>query len=340
MENSQRDRIISALSAETSELRMDGVSRAVEFVLAQRLRDIVDLLDAEQVIVGALTSESLGRIITRHVAPGWERYSAGARSSGVLIGELVPAPAQAEIQRLITTTRPPRFEWVRDAVDATLLRRLLSPVFGSVLANFVKRLPIPGVGPTSGGAASGSSESGGFAERLTRGVQKRTGKLVDVGRSAMGGFGAELEKRLQAAARDFGGAALELFRDALEERMRSKDGQALVQEIAEHAVARIMKTSAAEVQADLDALPIGEVLKFVPDIVAHAVTHDFVRHTVQGDVRAYLEAEGERPLHDLLAELGLLDGARRLLTSHGSDLARRFFASSAFEEWLGRVLTA
>jgi hypothetical protein len=340
MEPSQRDRILRALSADGSELRADGVARMLDLVLDQPLKDVLDLFAAQQALLGALTADNLRRIATRHVAGGWERYGNAARNSPVTLGDLVPPAAQGEIQRLIATTRPPQVAWVRGAIDAGLLRRLLAPVFGSVLANFVKRLPIPGVGTASGTGSTSNSDGVGFAERLTRGVTKRTGKLVDVGRSAMGGFGAELEKRLQTAARDFGGAALELFREALEERLKSDEGRALVQQISEGAVTKIMSTSLAEIQLDADALPVDGILALTPDVVAHAVRTEFVRGIVEGDLRAYLEVEGERPLRDLLDELGMLDGARAVLLPAIDQLARRLFESARFAEWLDRVLEA
>ncbi|HEY6561621.1 MAG TPA: hypothetical protein VI072_30330 [Polyangiaceae bacterium] len=339
MESSQRDRILRALSADSSALRADGVRRMLDVVLEQPLKNVLDLCAAQQALLGALGTDNLRRIATRHVAPGWERYSEAARSSPVRLGELVPPAAQAEIQRLIATTRPPQVAWFKSAIDAGLLRRLLAPVFGSVLANFVKRLPIPGVGAASG-TTNSNPDAVGFAERLTRGVQKRTGKLVDVGRSAMGGFGAELEKRLQTAARDFGGAAMELFREALEERLRSEEGRALVQQITENAVTKIMSTPLTEIQKDADALPVDGILGIVPDVVAHAVQHDFVRGIVEGDLRAYLEIEGDRSLRELLDELGLLEHARGLLQTSMDQLAQRLFESPAFGEWLERVLEA
>ena len=174
MEPSQRDRILRALSADGSELRADGVARMLDLVLDQPLKDVLDLFAAQQTLLGALTTDNLRRIATRHVAAGWERYGNAARSSPVKLGDLVPPTAQGEIQRLIATTRPPQVAWVRGAIDANLLRRLLAPVFGSVLANFVKRLPIPGVGTASGTGSTSYSDAVGFAERLTRGVTKRT----------------------------------------------------------------------------------------------------------------------------------------------------------------------
>jgi hypothetical protein len=337
-DESQRDRIIQTLAAETSELRRDGIALVANFLLDQPVQDVIDLFVVRDIVMRALTAENLARIATHHLKPGWQRYSQHASGSEHRIGELVPDDARPKIERLITKTKPPKLRWVRRAVDPALVRKLFAPVFADVLATFVRRLPIPGVSGAETSPGEASRESRGFAERLTRGVQRRTEKLVEASRQAMGGLGAELERRLQTAARDFGQSAMELFAEALQDRVKSREGRQLLQQISEQAVRRILETSLGEVQKDADALPINEILDLVPEIVAHAAPHGFVQRVVDKELSAFLSVEGERTLRELLTELGILDEARRTFETRADALARKLLVSGGFADWLARAL--
>src|SRR5206468_3292871 len=106
-------------------------------------------------------------------------------------------------------------------VDAALFRRLFAPVWTNLLLSFAKRLPLPGMG--GGGGAAGGGAAGavgrgvsGIAGRITRSAKEQAERLVDAGKSVMGGLGTEVERRLQAAAKDFSDSAAEVFREALE----------------------------------------------------------------------------------------------------------------------------
>jgi hypothetical protein len=339
MAEPQRDRIVRALSGEPSPLRQEGVHILLDHVLATKLAELVDLDEAHAIVVSALTRENLERIVDRHVLPGWKRYSAHALASEETVGALVPDPARDAIVDIVRNLKRPEARWLEGAVDPVLLRRLFAPVWTSVLVHFARRLPLPGMGGAGPVSAVGRGV-GTFAERITKSVQERAEKLVDAGRTVMGGLGAEVEKRLHAAAREFSEGAAGIFREALRERLESEEGQELVAQIGRQIVDHVLVTQIAELHEDATRLPVERVLEVVPHIVGHAAPRAFVRDAVRAELRAFLALEGERRLGEVLEELGILDEFRKLATRKIDEVVRGFVTSPAFAAWLGRLLDA
>jgi hypothetical protein len=291
-------------------------------------------------VIDALTEENLARVIERHVAPGFQRYLAAAVVSGELVGALVPDPARDGIRSVVRKSRLPRGEWTTGLVEPALIRKLFAPVWVQLLLAFGSRLPLPGMGGASGAAAAAARGMGGIAGRLTRSVQERAEKIADAGRSVMGGLGAEVEKRIQAAARDFSDGAADIFREALGDRLKSPEGRALVEQIAGQVIDHVMTTKISDIQKDLDAIDVAGILDVVAPIVAHAAPRAFVRNLVTAEVRAYLELEGNRTLAETLTELGALAEVREMVLKRSGSVARSLFASPEFGEFLGRLLDA
>jgi len=331
-----RDRILRALTAEVSPLRDEGARLAVDHVLGRKLTELVDFEEATAIAVRALTGENLARAIERHIQPGFRRYVAATETSGEVVGALVPDPARAKIRAVVQNSKLPQGKWAEGLVDPALLRKLFGPVWVQLLLSFGTRVPLPGMGAASGAAAAVGRGMGGIAGR----IKERAEKIADAGRSVMGGIGAEVEKRIQSAARDFSDTAAEIFRDALRDRLKSREGQELVAQISEQVIEHVMTTSLAAIQKDVDAIDVDGIFGVVPDIVAHAAPGPFVRGLVNGEVEAYLALEGQRTLSDLLAETGVLAETREATIRRASLVARGLFASPEFEEYLGRLLGA
>jgi hypothetical protein len=339
---STRDRIVEALSAEVSPLRDDGVALAVDYVLDLKIADVVDLQKVHGIVLPAFTKENAARIVARHVRPGYDRFTATVEKSEEAVGGFVPDPAR--IRDIVAKSRLPHAEWAKGMVDPVLMRRLFAPVWANLLLNFAKRLPIPGVGTAASGAAAAASGAargvGGIAERLSRTVQGHAEKLVDASRSVMGGLGAEVEKRLQSAARDFSDGAAGLFREALRDRMKSHEGRELIAQISAQVIDHVMVTKLADIHKDAKYLPVPDILDLGGEIAAHSASRAFIRDLVAGEIRAFLDAEGARTLREQLTELGILDATRDEVLAQANRVARGFFTTPAFGDWLGRLLDA
>ena len=336
----QRQRIVEALSAESSPLRDQGVSLMVDRILDTPIAELIDLREVSSVVLEALTVANLETIIQRHVVPGWERYDAHARDAEHAIGSFVPDDARANIVSMVVAGRGPKGKWLKGAIDPILLGRLLAPVYQHLLMSFAMKLPIIGGGQQSVG--EGGKGKGGLAGRLTRGVQKRAEKLVDasvnVARSVSGGLGVEMERRLQETVKEFSEGATKLWSKALRDRLRSDEGRKLVEKITNQVTSHVFETKIPDFHDDVQRLPISDILATAPSVIAHGATHEMVRAIVEHEIEAFLELEGTRSSRELLAELGVLDQVLASTRRQVDGFARSVFESEAFAEWLDALL--
>jgi hypothetical protein len=334
-----KDRVVQVLTAGESPLRDELVAMLVDHALDRELAEFVDFTAGRRVVVGALTRENLSRIFDRHVLAGFERYTDRVVVAPETLGDLVPDVARARILNLIKHGPMPRAVWARKMVDRTLLAKLFAPVWATLFTSFARRLPIPGLSAVTS-ATAGSAMASGIAGRLSRSVQERAEKLVDKGRSAMGGLGAEFEKRVQAAAKEFSDGAAELFREALEARLKSDEGRALLSQITDKAFAHLMDAKLVELHEDAKHANVAEILGASAEIVGHSVTTSFIASTIDEEVAAFVESQGRRPRREDFAELGALPDVRSVAIAQLSDVARSLFATPAFADWVHRLLSA
>jgi hypothetical protein len=334
------ERVVRLLSAEQSALRDELVAMAVDLALDQPLSEFVDFDQGRIIVVRALTKENLGRILARHVGPGFDRYTMRVAGSPETLGDLVPEHSRARIRRIIDRSKPPRAKWAKGMVDPALLRRLFAPVWVNLFASFAKRLPVPGASAVAAAASGAGGVGAAIAGRLTRSVQERAEKLVDRGRSAMGGLGAELEKRVQAAAREFSEGAAEVFREALQARLQSDEGREITREIVTQGLAHLFSAKLADLHDDAKDANVPEILETAAEVVGHSVTRAFIEETIEHEVAAFVKLEGARTLREIFAELGALDDVRRVAVSQVGGLARRLFAGAAFADWVTRLFEA
>ncbi|HEX4334808.1 MAG TPA: hypothetical protein VH062_02775 [Polyangiaceae bacterium] len=334
------ERIVGLLSGAESPFREELVAMAVEHALSRPLADFVDFEAGRDIVVRALTRDNLGRIFARHVKPGFDRYTAQVAGSSDSLGSLVPDEARARIRKLLAEGPVPRAVWARKIVDPALLRKLFAPVWANLFTSFAKRLPIPGLSAVTG-AGSGSGGAGsGIAGRLSRSVQERAEKLVDRGLSAMGSLGAEVEKRVQAAAREFSDGAAEIWREALQARLKSREGREILAQITEQAFEHVMSAKLVELHEDAKHAKVEDILAASAAIVGHSVTTSFVGKTIEDEVAAFVASEGQRSLREVLDELGVLDDVQKVAVAQLSGVARGVFGGPAFADWVTRLLEA
>jgi hypothetical protein len=114
----------------------------------------------------------------------------------------------------------------------------------------------------------------------------------------------------------------------------------LLAQINTSVVDHVLRTTFRELQLDAAELPIDRVHDLVPELVAHAARSAFVRDIVQRELAAFLAGEGDRPLNEVISELGVLDEARSLLAAKGDELLRSLAQTAGFSDWLSRLLKA
>ncbi|HVU02258.1 MAG TPA: hypothetical protein VHE30_10925 [Polyangiaceae bacterium] len=336
MSDADPDRILAALQASGGALSRELAGLAVDHLLAQRLRDVVDLDAVATLVLSAFTSKNVGGIVTRHVQPGVRRYLTEVAKSKERVSDLVPPGSRAAIHAIAKNWRVARPEWAAGLVDPVLVRKLLGPVWMKVLLSFGARLPVPGAGAAAAVSSAVGKGVGGIAGRLSRSAEK----LADAGRSVMGGLGAEVERRMQGAAKDFSDGAAELFRDALQERLRSEEGKAILEELVSKGVDHVLRTRLADIHEDVRRVPLDAIFAATPDILAHAASGEFVGRIVRAEVSAFLATEGERTVSEVLTELSVRDEARARLVASAEPIMGSFVSSAPFADFLGRLLGA
>lgn len=332
-------RIVERLRVSGSPERAELAQQLVEHLLSQRLRDLVTPEELWPILLATLTRENLARDVTRHVQAGVRRYSAHVAQAPERVGDLMPEEARASLRAQLEQPTGARARWSRGAVDPALLKRLLAPVWVQLLVNFAKRIPLPGLGAGSMAQASGAASAGrGIAGMLGRSVQQRAERLVGAGRSALEGLGIDVEKKLLAAARDFSDGAMSIFGEALRERLRSPEGREIVVQIKHGVLEHVLRTKLSDIDRDAVALPLAPYIDLAPPVVAHALHVPFVRKFIEGEIESFFALEGDRPVAELLDELGALDPVRTWLVKRAGDQLASYCESEAFGSWLSKLV--
>ena len=331
-------KIQSVLSAQTSPMRRELVGMAFDALLAQPASVLLADPQLQASLLLALTADNAERVAERHAVPAFARVGAQLSAAEERIRDLLPAESRQAIEAIIASGKGPRFGWLKGVIDPADLRELFAPVVQQVLMQFTSKLPIPGLGGAGGGPAAGAL--GGLVGMLGKQVQKSASQFAEVGKSVMGGIGSELERRMHALARDFSQTAMGEFRSAVEDRLKSAEGKAILIRMRDRAVKHVFDTKIGDISKDMLHLPADDIAKVIPKVVAFQSGQSLLHAVLAGEISAALAAIGHRPLRELVEEAGLLDVSREMTLRIVDDGARTLFASAPFGDWLGRLLDA
>lgn len=332
----QVDRIVGALTADTSPLRERALGSLVTFVLDEPVSTWISPEDVVELLQAAVTGPNVAQQIDRHADATWERYVARCEVTQDTLGDGLPDDARDRITRLILETKPPAAKWADDAVDPALLRALFAPALQELLLGFAKNLPLPGVG--GGGPAEpagGGSKTGfGLRSRLKQSVEKRAEKFVEAGKSVLGG----MERQVQALAKDFSEGAGRDFRRAMKARLRSEEGRALAEQIVRQALDAVLDTPLAEFNKDTAALPLAEIYALAAPIAEHNRERAPIVDAVREELEVFVAGEGQRTARELLVEADMLDITLAKAMAHLDGPTQRYFASDDFRGVLAAML--
>ena len=311
-----------------------GVEVALESALARPLREVIDPDRAVALALGAIDAERIERVLHDIVHPAIDRQRDGAAARGDTVAQWVPDDGPALLDEIVAGARRPRGAWASAIVDPAHVRELLAPVLQETLLAFARKLP--GVG----GAESNQAGKllGGLARGLAQGAGAQAQKLADLGRGVLGGLGAEMEKRIGTAAKDFSQNAFEPLRETFVQRLESDEGKAILGTMRAHAVRTLLEAPAAQLIEDLDAAPRASVDRLIARSIAHVAGREETRALMRAEVETFLAAREGRTVRDLLDELGVtgpaIAEARIALTT----VARAAAQGDALEGWLRELL--
>jgi len=338
-DTAQRDRIVAALTADDSALRSKGVDMLLEFVLDVPMSRWVDAEDLARIVVDGTTGENAARFAEKHLAVGRARWRDRFAESGETPRDLLGPTASEDLHRIIADAPMPKAKWSKGMVDPKLVQQLVAPVVQDTLISFAKNLPIPGLG---GGGGDDAGDRGGRGGGSMFGIRKRlkaeAGRLAEKGRDALGGIGAELERQVKNAARDFSENASTEFRRAMQNRVKSPEGKRLVAEIREQVVETVLDTPIHALVADLDNVPDADLVALAGPVADHNHGREAFAAAVRAEIDAALAIEGDTTGRQYLTEQGQLDDVRAAVGKQLDPLVRDFFGADAFAGWLDDVL--
>lgn len=331
------DKIITALTGEHGALRTTAATLLVDHVLSQPLSRLVDADTLSELTLQAFGEAQVVRAVEQHVGPGFEQFRVEVmQKPDQTVGDAVPPDLHGGMLDFIAVFGDPdgpRGLWLRGALQPKLLVDLLAPVFQDVLLGFVARLP---GAAGAAGAAGGGGGGAGVMGMLGAAGRARAGKLLDVGRSVVGGLG--IEAALRPLAQDFSRAAVEAFQKSLRKRLGSSEGRELLSSLQQGAFDHVMAVKLADIDADLQRIPVGDFLALCPPLFAHNLGRQLGAEALRGQVRRYFACEGERPLSALLADWGVQQPVRDFAIARAEVLSAELFASAGFSDWLSQVL--
>jgi hypothetical protein len=328
MSQSQREKIQALLGAPESARRSELVSLAFDAIAAQPVGATIDRAALSSAIYGGLTEANARRIAEQHVLPAFERIAGGLAGKPDLLRGLLSDAAEAQLRAIVASGKGPRFQFMQGAFDPDDVRQLIAPIIQQLLLQFTAKLPIPGLGSAmGGGGAGGAGGLGGLVGRIGKQVQKSAGQLADVGRSMMGGV-----------IKDFSQTATSEFRVALKDRLKSPEGQQIVERMRERFVTHLLAARADVVVQDLMHLPRPEIARMVALVIEHLREQPLFRSLLEAEVHAAVDVVAQRSGRELLQELGVYDSARAQILTTVEPGVRALVSSSEFGAWLDRVL--
>lgn len=322
--------LLAALLAPESPLRTALCERLVDHQLGQPLRHFISEADLEHLVREGARPSAVEGHLHRYILPMVERCLDTMAEHNQPLGVWVDPSLRTRAVQLLTGPNGPRFAYMEGAVSAPVLRALLAPVFQEVLLSFVSRL-------SSALGVAAPAEDGHFLSRLGREVGDRGKRWAELGRTLVGGLG--LHEKLSQLAGDFSQQAVTTFRAHLSTRLRSSEGQALLRQLIDQVLDQALRTPMAEVRADCDRIPLAELLRLHPAGMAHAVAQPLFEVLLRQEAQHFMQEHGERPLRELLADLGLEQQVRDLgvkLVERGTD---SFLRSPDFASWLSQWLS-
>ncbi len=324
----QRSRIQALLAAETSPLRAELLRMGFDALAAQPLSTVIGDMELAGLIVEGMVRGNVERITRRHVLPGVLRVQKRLASADEKVRDLLPKDSQATLRALVASGKGPRFAWLKGAIDPGDLQQLIAPVVQQVLTSFVAKLPIPGLSSSGGssGSSGGSGGLGGLVGKIGKQVSKSASQLA-------GGLG------LQQIVRDFSQSAAVEVRVAIVDRFRSDEGREIMRRIRERVLDHVLKARASEVVDDFLRVSPQEVGTISEGAVSHVRDLPFFRDILAGEIQAVLAELGARSLRDVLEEMGILEGARKLAIGAVEPGLVDLVRTEAFGGWLERLLT-
>jgi hypothetical protein len=327
---SQAQRVQALLAADASTHRGELVALAFDAIAAQKLGDTVDRALLVEGIFQGLSASTADTIAERHVLPALERVAGAFTGKDDRLRDLIGVEAADKIVAIVHNGKGPRFGWLKSVVDPDDIRQLIAPVIQNLLFAFTAKLPIPGIGGGGGSTGSGDKKPrgmGGLVGAIGKQVSRSMGDLADVGRNVMGGV-----------VKDFSQNATSEFRVGLRDRVKTPEGQKIVERIRERVVTNVLKAKADAVVEDFMHLPRPEIARVVALSLENLRSHETFRAILESEVHAVFDELEKHTIGELLGEIGVLEATRKQVLTAFDPVLQKVVAGDAFVAWLDKLL--
>jgi len=298
----------------------------VDEVLARRVGDLVridQVVDATRAFARALAeSEGAAGWLARLVADVERDLAAEKR----MVSQLVPAPLAAGAREIVELPLTVPRDVVTKLLDREPVRKLLRAQVIDTLVAFGRKAASPVAdNPIARGI-------GGLSKRALGQVASKPSALGALASAVSG----EVERQVEKRASDFADTALDGIlagiADQLGDPARAKEQAALRLALLEGAL-ELRGTDLA----GLTHVPVADAVA----IARRALAAWAAAPSFEADVRVPIEKaiarEADRPLGDVLAELGLRDAAAAQARAAIEPRFVELFASEAFAAWLAAL---
>ncbi|HEX5658826.1 MAG TPA: hypothetical protein VFX59_16620 [Polyangiales bacterium] len=327
---SQAQKIQAVLAAPESAHRTQLIALVFDGLSARKVGDTIDRALLIEGIYQGLRASTADTIASRHVLPALDRIAAALHGKEDRLRDLIGSEAEQQITALVQTGKGPRFGWLKNVVDPDDIRQLIAPVIQQLLFAFVNKLPIPGMGGAGSGPATSEKKPrgmSGLVGAIGKQVSRSIGDLADVGRGVMGNV-----------VKDFSQTATSEFRVALRDRMKTPEGQKIVERIRDRVVSNVLQAKADSVVKDFMHLPRPEIARAVALSIEHLRTQPVFRALLEAELNAVLDELAQRTVGELLTEVGVLEATRKQVLTAVDPVLKDVVAADSFVQWLDGVL--
>ncbi len=282
--------------------RRQGVALVVDAALTRPFAEVVDVPALVDLLVSAVTEETVRDTIERHATPSLRRL---AELEGT-VGDWVPEVCRDEVEALLAATRVPPFAWAKDVVEPELFGQLLAPVLSEWLMQFVGRMP--GVGGLAGA----------FAKRMRKRNSEDSSNPVG--------------ERLKKLTVEFSKSTLGSLREAFRARIRSEEGRAIIATIRTQAFRNTMDVPLQGWIVELRDLPWEHVAELAPAFAENWIRSDAFKSLARSEITAFVDAE--TTLGEFAGRLGVLPDVRAYLRVQGEAVLEGLLENPAFLAWI------
>ena len=310
-----------------------------------RLADLAadELLDtpAGEIVEPVATAAAIFALVRSHldspashrtIEARIENFLAHLDERGQTLADILPPELQGGLADLAERPWAPDRELIVAWLDRDPVRALLRNLLQEALVAFGKKLRAP---VADSRITRGLGELGRFARDATL---SRTGAIGSITADLVGAVSGEVERQIERRAAEFADAALSGIIHRLASLLgdpASADEQAALR----HALLEgFLELSTVQIAAEARSMDPAAIGALIREWTGRWLDRPGAEEELAEAIATWLGDDAEKPLGDLLAELGVEELGRDLLATFLEDRLRPFVDGEAFAAWLKETM--